>query len=144
MNKIGRFPWVALFCMPLLNAAGSLAQSPFDGTWKNEPSKEKQDPKPFVEYIAQGWYHCESCVPSWSVKADGTDQPVTDQEVDTTNIKEVDAKTVAVVGKKGGKVVFEQTVVVSADGKTLTVKGVSHPPNADKPVEFTTILKRVG
>ena len=22
MNKIGRFPWVALFCLPLLYAAG--------------------------------------------------------------------------------------------------------------------------
>jgi hypothetical protein len=144
MNKISRFSWVALFCLPLLSAAGSLAQSPFDGTWKNEPSKQKRDPKPFVEYIAQGWYHCESCVPMWAVMADGTDQPVTNQDVDTMNIKVVDAKTVSAVGKKDAKVAFEQTVTVSADGKTLTVKGVAHPPNSDKPVEFTTILKRVG
>lgn len=144
MNRICRFLSVSVFCMPLLYAAGSSAQSPFDGTWKNEPSKEKQDPKPIVEYIAQGWYHCESCVPKWTVKADGTDQPVTDQDVDTMNIKEVDANTVAVSGKKGGKAAFEQTMTVSADGKTLTVKGMSHPPNSDKPVEFTTVLKRDG
>jgi len=143
MNN-SRFHLVALFCLPLLYAAGSLAESPFDGTWKNEPSKEKHDPKPLVEYIAQGWYHCESCVPPWAVKADGTDQPVTDQDVDTLNVKEVDAKTVTVVGKKDAKVAFEQTVTVSADGKTLTIKGVAHPPNSDKPVEFTTTLKRVG
>ena len=144
MNKIGRFPGVALFCLPLLYAAGSLAQSPFDGAWKNEPSKQKRDPKPIVHYIAQGWYHCESCVPPWTVKADGTDQPVPNQDVDTLNVREVDAKTVSVVGKKDEKVAFEQTATVSADGKTLTVKGVAHPPNSDKPVEFTTILKRVG
>ena len=144
MNKVSHFPRVVLFCLPLLYTAGSLAESPFDGTWKNEPSKQKRDPKPVVEYIAQGWYHCESCVPMWAVKADGTDQPVTDQEVDTMNIKEVDAKTVTVVGKKDAKVAFEQTVTVSADGKTLTIKGVAHPPNSDKPVEFTTTLKRVG
>lgn len=144
MKQISRFPSLALMCLPLLYAAGSFAQSPFDGTWKNEPSKEKRDPKPLVEYIAQGWYHCESCVPLWAVKADGTDQPVSNQDVDTLSIKEVDAKTVSVVGKKDAKVAFEQTVTVSADGKTLTVKGVAHPPNSDKPVEFTTILKRVG
>ena len=144
MNKIGRFPGVALFCLPLLYAAGSLAQSPFDGAWKNEPSKQKRDPKPIVHYIAQGWYHCESCVPPWTVKADGTDQPVPNQDVDTLNVREVDAKTVSVVGKKVEKVAFEQTATVSAYGKTLTVKGVAPPPNSDKPVEFTTILKRVG
>jgi len=143
MNKISRFHLLALVCMALFGA-GSLAQSPFDGTWKNQPSKEKRDPKPVVEYIAQGWYHCESCVPAWSVKADGTDQPVTDQDVDTESIKVVDDKTVSVEGKKDGKVAFEQTVTVSADGKTLTVKGVGHPPNGDKPVEYTTTLKRVG
>jgi len=144
MNKVSHFPRVVLFCLPLLYTAGSLAESPFDGTWKNEPSKEKHDPKHLVEYIAQGWYHCESCVPPWAVKADGTDQPVTDQDVDTLNVKEVDAKTVTVVGKKDAKVAFEQTVTVSADGKTLTVKGVAHPPNSDNPVEYTTTLKRVG
>jgi hypothetical protein len=144
MRMNNRLLWVALFCMPFLYGASSLAQSPFDGTWKNEPSKVKRDPKPVVEYIAQGWYHCESCVPQWTVKADGTDQTVSNQEVDTMNIKEVDAKTVSVVGKKDGKVAFEQTVTVSADGKTLTVKGVGHPPNGDKPVEYTTMLKRVG
>lgn len=144
MNKISRFAWLALFCMPLFCAVVSPAQSPFDGTWKNEPSKQKMDPKPVAEYIAQGWYHCESCVPPLTVKADGTDQPVSDQDVDTENIKLVDDKTVSVVGKKDGKVAFEQTVTVSPDGKTLTVKGVGHPPNGDKPVEYTTILKRVG
>jgi len=144
MQMNNRLLWVALLCMTSLHGAGSMAQSPFDGTWKNQPSKMKRDPKPVVEYIAQGWYHCESCVPQWSVKADGTDQPVTDQDVDMRSIKVVDANTVAVVGKKDGKVAFEQTVTVSADGKTLTVKGVGHPPNGDKPVEYTTTLKRVG
>ena len=144
MNKIGRFCWAALFCLPLLCASGLLAQSPFDGTWKDEPSKQKHDPKPVVQYIAQGWYHCESCVPPWTVKADGTDQAVSNQGVDTLSVKEVDAKTVSVVGKKDAKIAFEQTATVSADGKTLTIKGVGHPPNSDKPVEFTTTLKRVG
>ena len=144
MNRIFRFSMLALFCVPVLMAADSVAQSPFDGTWKNEPSKEKRDPKPMVEYIAQGWYHCESCVPPYTVKADGTDQPVANQPVDTANIKVVDANTVSVVGKKDGKVIFEQTETVSADGKTLTQKGTVHAPNEDKPVEFTTVLKRVG
>jgi hypothetical protein len=125
-------------------AATSLAQSPFDGTWKTDLSKTKYESKPFVGYLAQGWWHCESCVPTYAIKADGTDQPVTDQDVDTQSVKEVDAKSISFVGKKNQKVVYEATVTVSADGKTATEKGVSYPPNSDKPNNWLSTYKRVG
>ena len=97
-----------------------------------------------MSYIAQGWYHCESCVPSYAVKADGIDQPVSDQDFDTISVKEVDPRTVTFVGKKNGKVVYEATSNVSADGKIKTRKGVAYPPNSEKPVNFTETLKRIG
>jgi len=144
MKKIHRYFAVVLFSAGILWAGKSLAQSPFDGAWRTDSSKYKPETKPMVVYIAQGWYHCESCVPSYAVKADGTDQPVSDQAVDTLSVKEVDAKSVAIAGKKDGKAVYEMTVTVSADGKTLNVKGLSHPPNSGEAIDFTSTSKRVG
>jgi hypothetical protein len=129
----------------LLSCAGaSLAQSPFDGTWKIDQSKTKHETKPIAAYLAQGWYHCESCVPTFAIKADGTDQPVTGQSVDTISVKEADAKSISFVGKKNQKVVYEVTATVSADGKTLTRKGVYYAPNSDKPNNGLTTWKRIG
>jgi hypothetical protein len=144
MKKIHRYFAVVLFSAGILWAGNSLAQSPFDGTWRTDPSKTTRETKPIVVYTAQGWYHCESCVPSYAAKADGTDQPVSDQAIDTLSVKEVDARTVTFVGKKNGKVAYEVTGTVSADGKTLTRKGIAYPPNSEKPVNFTETYKRIG
>jgi len=130
--------------MLLACAGASLAQSPFDGTWKTDLSKTKYDSKPFNVYIAQGWYHCESCTPSFAIKADGTDQPVPGQGSDTESVKIVDDKSISFVSKKNQKVVFEGTVTVSEDGKTATEKGTFYPPNSDKPSNWVDTLKRSG
>jgi hypothetical protein len=137
---------VRLAAALLLTCAGaSLAQSPFDGTWKTDQSKTKvENVKPFTVYLAQGWYHCETCTPSFAVKADGTDQPVTGQDVDTLSVKEIDAKSLSFVGKKNNKVVYEDTVTVSTDGKTATQKGVYYQPNSDKPGPWISTAKRIG
>jgi len=125
-------------------AGASLAQSPFDGTWKTDTSKTKYETKPFVVYLAQGWYHCESCTPTYAIKADGTDQTVPDQGFDTLSVKEVDANSLSFVAKKNQKVVEEGSSTVSADGKTLTEKGVYYPPNSDKPNNWLGTHKRIG
>jgi hypothetical protein len=135
---------VFLFAVGVLWAGALLAQSPFDGTWKTDQSKTKHETKPFIVYLAQGWYHCESCTPPYAIKADGTDQLVPNKDVDTQSVKEVDAKTVSFVSKKNQKVVLEGTATVSADGKTLTNKGVYYPPNSDKHDNWLDTYKRVG
>jgi hypothetical protein len=145
MNKVERFAACALFLLPVLSApALSSAQSPFDGTWRTNLAQSKFSPKPNVNYLSQGWYHCVSCNPQFDVKADGQDQPVTGQAYDTISVREVDAKTLAFAGKKDGKSEFEQTRTVSADGKTLTVKTTSHPMNSTEPVVTETTATRVG
>lgn len=130
--------------MFLAFTGASLAQSPFDGVWKIDYSKAKQETKLVVVYLAQGWYHCESCVPAYSVKADGTDQPVPGQYFDTLSVRGVDAKTIKFVRKKNQKVVYEATFTVSADGNTLTNKGVHYPPNSNKPLNWMVTYKRIG
>ena len=120
------------------------AQSPFDGTWKLNLSTAKFSPKPIVFYVAQGWYHCDSCTPAVTVKADGTDQPVTDQAYDTLSVKEASDDTLALTTKKGGKVMNEQTRTVSKDGKTLTVKMNVHQPDNDQVNNIEVTAKLVG
>jgi hypothetical protein len=145
MNKTQRyFACALLFVAAFSLSTASLAQSPFDGTWRINMAQAKLSPKPNVFYISQGWYHCVTCVPVVEVKADGTDQPVTGQVYDSLSVKEVDAKSIATVTKKAGKVMAEQTRTVSADGKTLTLKSTSHPMASDQTVTVETTAKRVG
>ena len=143
MAQVARF----FFCIASAAIAVSAsAQSAFNGTWHTDLSKSKLSTKPNVFYLSQGWYHCVSCNPTYNVKADGTDQPVTGQAYDTVSVKEEDAKTISVTAKKAGAVDFEQTRTVSADGKTLTVKTTVHPPNSAQPVtaEVTATLSGVA
>ena len=145
MNKIERSVACALF---LIAASWipvqSLAQSPFDGTWRTNMAQTKLSPKPNEFYLSQGWYHCTSCNPKIDAKADGTDQPVTGQSYDTISVRDSDSKSLSFTTQKGGKVDFEQTRTVSADGKTLVVKTTSHPMNSDQTVTAEATAKRIG
>jgi hypothetical protein len=146
MKAMKQYIFCALFATTaLFVAAGSHAQSPFDGTWRVDLAQTKFSPKPLSFYISQGWYHCVgSCNPAYDVAADGQDHAVAGHSYDTLSVTIVDARTISVVGKKDGKVIFEQTRTVSADGKTLTVKSTGHPMNSDQATTFETTAKRIG
>jgi hypothetical protein len=59
----------------------------------------------------------------WTGNFDGKDYPVTgDPTSDTRAYKRVDDRTLVITGKKDGKVVTTGRIVVSADGKSRTVK----------------------
>jgi hypothetical protein len=145
MKRVNRsiscvFVAVAALCV----SSAALAQSPFDGTWKTNMAQSKFSPKPNVFYLSQGWYHCVSCSPTIDVQADGQDHAVTGQPYDTLSVTQVDSNTIALTAKKNGKVDFEQTRSVSADGKTLTIKSTSHPMNSDQTVVTDVTAKLVG
>src|SRR5271166_2988578 len=66
------------------------AQSVFDGTWKIDMNKVDFSKKPNVFLLQNGMYECKTCTPPYSVKADGTDQPVSGHPYyDTVVIKVV-------------------------------------------------------
>ncbi len=146
MKEMKRYVVCALFSIAALCVAtASHAQSPFDGTWRVDLAQTKFSPKPLSFYISQGWYHCTgSCNPAYDVAADGQDHAVSGHAYDTLSVTIVDPHTISVVGKKDGKVMFEQTRAVSADGKTLTVKSTDHPMNSDQTSTFETTAKRSG
>jgi hypothetical protein len=145
MNKIERLVAYALFLMPVLWApASSLAQGPFDGTWRINMDQSKMSPKPIVLSLNKSMYDNSFYSPNIHVKADGQDQSVSGQYFDTISAREVDPKSIAVTTKKSGKTLSEQTMAVSDDGNTLTWKITRHPENSDQTVSAELTATRVG
>jgi hypothetical protein len=78
----------------------------------------------------------------WTGKFDGKDYPVTgDPTSDMRSYKRVDAHTLALTAKKGGKVSLTGTVKVSADGKTRTVT-VSGTDAKGKKISTTAVYDK--
>jgi hypothetical protein len=116
------------------------AQSnPLVGTWKLNVTKSKFDPGPGPKsltrtVVAQGdgvKYSFEGVgadgkplTYGFSVKFDGKDNPINGSipsGADTISAKRIDANHFEATLKKGGKVVGNSKVSVSADGKVTTV-----------------------
>ena len=69
----------------------------------------------------------------WTGKFDGKDYPLTgDPSADTRSYKKVDDHTLTLENKKGGSVTTSGRVVVSADGKTRTLKASGKNPAGKK------------
>jgi hypothetical protein len=129
----------------LLVPGFAMADSAFDGTWKIDMSKVHMPKKAEVHVLQNGMYACKTCVPAYTVKADGSDQPVTGHPYfDTVAIQASDDHTVQETEKKAGKVVGTSTITVAPDGKTATVVfSDSSATNAD-PVTGKLLLTRVA
>jgi len=113
-----------------------LADNPHMGTWKLNEAKSKFSPgaakNTTVVYEAAGDSvkvtvdgvdgdgnpsHNE-----WTGKFDGKFYPVTgDPTSDMRSYRKINNRTMALTGKKGGKVTLTGRIVVSANGKTRTV-----------------------
>jgi hypothetical protein len=117
MKKLFFAGMLLLFLAPLL----AMAQSPFDGTWKADPSTFQYPEKPDQFLLQNGMYECKTCAPPINIKADGADQKITDPYADTMCVKVIDDHNIESTTKKDDKVVGTTKESVSADGDTLTV-----------------------
>lgn len=127
----------------LLTPALASAQSAFDGTWKTKLDSVQFSGKPDKFTLIDGVYDCKNCAPPYKIKADGTDQPVPGHAyVDHEAMTVVSPTSVKAIEKKDGKVMFEQTLEVSADGSKLMGKFTSYI--GDKPATGSFTEKRVG
>jgi hypothetical protein len=134
-----------LFIAAFVVSTASRAQSPFDGTWRVDLAHTTFSPKPLSFYIAGGWYHCEeSCNPPIVIAADAIDHPVSGHSYSSMSVTIIDPHTIYVIARKGGKVIFEQTLTVSADRKTLTVKSTEYPVNGYRTTTYETTLRLSG
>ena len=118
--------------------ATAQTKDPFVGSWRLNAAKSKYTPGPAPKSITssyeaagKGYKVSVKNEPasgpvqqySYTSNLDGKDSPVTgnNPNADMVAVKRIDANTLEVVSKKGGKVTTTQSNVVSADGKTRTV-----------------------
>lgn len=137
--------YVSLLPALLLLPVAAMAQSVFVGTWKQQLSKGTQLPeKPFEFEVVGGQYNCKTCVPPYSIAADGQDHPVSGHPYyDTVAVKVVDASTIVETDKKGGKTVTTATLKVAADGKTLTYEASDSSASSGAPMTYSIEDTRV-
>jgi len=135
-----------LVAATLLLAAsqGTNAQAVFAGTWRPDPQRPSANEPPDDIELANGTYECRSCMPPYKIKADGTDQPISNNpRYDSLSISVVDAHTLLKRAKKGGSTVVESRTVVAADDKTKTevqkVSGIGAHP-----VDFSMLSTRIA
>lgn len=116
----------------------AISQSMFTGTWRPDPQVFSPTRKPDVIELAKSFYECRSCSPPYKIKVDGYDQAIEgNPNYDTLSLTVVDERTVMKIAKKGGRVVLEAKVLVSADGTTKTDVQTLYDM-APRPIEFTT------
>jgi len=136
MNKM-------LLGLTLLASGVVFAQTPFDGTWMAKLDTAKLPTKPDKYTLSNNMYECLTCVPKYSVKADGTDQKVTGHPYyDTVAVKIVNASSVEFIQKKDGKVMFTDTATISSDGNALTDKWTDN--SGTQPVNGEATSTRVA
>ena len=122
----------------LLSQSGLTTQSPFDGTWIIDTTSTQLPQKPTVFLLAKGMFGPAG----QQIKADGTDQKVPETGYwDTVSVRIVDHRTVEMISKKAGKVMFTEVDTVSADGKMLTQ--VVKDTTEAQAVTIETVSKRL-
>jgi hypothetical protein len=141
MHRLFSFAASAALLIPAL----ALGDSPFDGTWKSDMSTAELPAKPHVYLLKDGIYHCDSCVPSYIVKADGSDQKVSGHPYfDTVSIKAVNDRTIDETDKKAGKTVYSERFSVSADGQTANAVATDSTAPNGPPVNVKASFTRVS
>jgi hypothetical protein len=132
---------ITLAGLLLVSAGAYAADNPFYGTWKSDLSKSHMTNKALIgqtlivliaPYGDNGWSRVQIDVrdPSksgreehYSAKFDGRDYPTNGGDPRVVALTRVDGRTVDQVIKRDGKITSRSRMVVSADGKTLTVTG---------------------
>ena len=105
----------------LVTTTPVFAQSAFDGVWKVDLASAQLPSRPYVITLKDGVYTCTSCVPSYSVPADGQMHKVEGFPYwDETSVRVVGARTVEDAQKLNGRAVGTGRSEISADGATMT------------------------
>ena len=126
------------------NAAAPVAGDALSGTWKADLDSVQMDQKPDEILLTGGQYSCKSCVPSYTVAADGAFHTVSLPYADSIAVKVVDDHTIVRTSKKGGRQTGETKSTISADGNTLTGTFVDTSAENGTAGKGTFVETRVG
>lgn len=117
MKVILSFALTALVAM----TSPAFAQSAFDGVWKIDLASAELSDRPYVVSLQNGVYTCSSCVPAYSIPADGTMHKVEGFPYwDETSVRVVDGRTVEEGQKLKGQPIGTSRSQISTDGTTMT------------------------
>ena len=110
----------SLIVVVVLLGAASFAQSPFDGTWLNKAGAQlPQGPSSYS--LTQDTFRCSCAIGNIEIKPDGYDHKTAETDYwDAINVQAVDARTIVIIAKKGGRTMFTEVDSLSPDGNTLT------------------------
>jgi len=123
----------------------AMAQSPFDGIWKAEPTESDTPREPEVYLLQDETYRCTTCEPPLDIRADGRDQKITGEPCyDTVSLQVVDDRTTMETDKRGGKTVGSSKMTVSSDGNSATIDWKESCNVNGDVVSETFILRRVA
>lgn len=123
----------------------AMAQNPFDGVWKAEPTESDTPTEPEVYLLQDGSYRCSTCDPPLDIKADGRDQKITGEPCyDTVSLQVVDDRTTVETDKRSGKTVGTSKMTVSSDGNSATIDWKESCNANGEVVSETFILSRVA
>lgn len=126
-------------------ASPALAASPFNGTFRTDPTTMELPDKPRELVLAGGVYACTSCAPPERVPADGAAHALPGHPyADQMSVKVIDPRTIAVAYRKGGRATYEYTQTVAADGKTAVTAWTEHGLGDSAPVTGTETGERVA
>ena len=133
---------ISLALAVLCAAALSAATDPFVGTWKLNVAKSKFSGEQLkIEDLGQNRYKITGGIGSDTITADGTDQPI--HYGRTESITKQGPNVWKVAQKMDGKLLSTDTWTLSADGKTLAVKGTSMKPDGTTS-DYEVAVKRIG
>jgi hypothetical protein len=130
------------FCVLAVSVTLCAADPQYAGKWKMDPAKSDFG-QTTITYasLPSGEWESTAEGHSYKFKPDGKDYP--DGMGNTAAWKSVDASTWQTVWKLNGKVLYTDTVKLSADGTTLTVNTKGTKPNGE-PIDDTSVAQRAG
>jgi hypothetical protein len=132
----------ALLCFIAATVTLAAADPPYAGKWKMNPAKSDFG-ESTVTYsqLPSGEFESTADGQSYKFRLDGKDYP--DPFGDTAAWKSIDARTWETTWKLKGKVLFVDTLKLSADGQALTVNSKGVKPNGES-IDDTVTLQRVS
>jgi hypothetical protein len=129
----------------LFLAAPALAESPFDGTWKARVDSMQLQSKPDSFSLRNGIYDCRTCIPAFSVPADGKYHKVAGKDYwNEVAVTVVDDHSIGMSFRKAGKVISTNAATVSADGMAMTTTAHNTNNGGNVPVDSKGSATRVG
>lgn len=110
------------------------------GTWKANVDSAEFENNVSRYVLADGEYTCESCIPPYSVTANGEWQTIDRPGADGQMIEVVDDFTVKSAARRGDKDLGNSTWTVSEDGQSMTIEWTNL--DGDEPTSGSTTYAR--